>query len=323
MASVDSNGLVKALKAGTTTISYKVNGFEAVATIIVKSTITGNTPSQDTASTIVETIIQNNPSLDKNEQNAVVNDVEKLVEYLNGEQNINDKQLLQTIKNVFELNPNFVSQLNDDEAQVFDRILNRVFEDAFSIDVSENSIKSQIDGLLLAMDILPLLEGDRITIKLNISEAISKKDEPVLASYIVEKNYDDEFVYTLDIELIQVLNELETILSELNRPVTLTFALPDRFVGIGELKIIRIHNGIVTELPVTLNPNYTFSFETDQFSSFTLVKAKPVSVITSAEPDKQTTGGGMSWMGGMIALLLLVFGVVGTLVYKRRAQTQQ
>lgn len=322
VASVDSNGLVKALKAGTTTISYKVNGFEAVATIIVKSTITGNTPNQDTASTIVETIIQNNPSLDKNEQNAVVNDVEKLVDYLNGEQNINDKQLLQTIKNVFELNPNFVSQLNDDEAQVFDRILNRVFEDAFSIDVSENSIKSQIDGLLLAMDILPLLEGDRITIKLNISEAISKKDEPVLASYIVEKNYDDEFVYTLDIELIQVLNELETILSELNRPVTLTFALPDRFVGIGELKIIRIHNGIVTELPVTLNPNYTFSFETDQFSSFTLVKAKPVSVITGVEPDKQTTGGGMSWMGGMFALLLLVVGVVGALVYKRKAQTQ-
>lgn len=320
VASVDVNGLVKALKAGTTTVSFKVNSFEAIATIIVKSTITGNTPGQDSVSTIVETIIQSNPDLEKNEQNAVVNNVENLVDYLNGEQNINDKQLLQTIQSVFDLNPNFVSQLNEDEAIAFDEILNRLFVDAFTIDVTNNDIKHQIDGLLLALNILPLLKGDDLTIRLNISETISKKDEPVLASYIQEQNYDDEFVYTLDIELIQVLNELESILSDLNRPVKLTFALPDRFVGIGELKVLRIHNGVVTELPVTLNPNYTFSFETDQFSSFTLVKASPVAVITDPESNSQTTSGGFNWMYGLVALFIIVVGAVGTLVYKRKVK---
>lgn len=320
VASVNVNGVVKALKAGTTTVSYKVNNFEAVATIIVKSTITNNTPNQDTASTIIETIIQNNPNLEKSEQNVVISDVEKLVGLLNGEQNINDKQLLQTIQNVFDLNPDFVSQLNEEEAVAFDQILNHLFEDAFTLDVTNKDIKHQIDGLLLALDILPLLEGYDLTIRLNISDVISKKDEPVLTSYIQEKNYDNEFVYTLDIELIQVLNELETILSELNRPVKLTFALPDRFVGIGELKVIRIHNGVVTELPVTLNPNYTFSFETDQFSSFTLVKASPLAVITEPETNSQTTSSGFDWMFGLVALFIIVVGAVGTLVYKRKAQ---
>lgn len=320
VASVDANGGVKALKAGTTTITYKVNSFEAVATIIVKSTITDNTPDQDTASAIIETILQKNPNLEKNDQNTVISDVEKLVDLLNGEQNINDNQLIQTIQNVFDLNPNFVSQLNEEEAVAFDQILNQLFEDAFTLDVTNKDIKHQIDGLLLALDILPLLEGYDLTIRLNISDVISKKDEPVLTSYIQEKNYDDEFVYTLDIELIQVLNELETILSELNRPVKLTFALPDRFVGIGELKVIRIHNGVVSELPVTLNPNYTFSFETDQFSSFTLVKASPVAVITDPESSNQTTSGGFNWMFGLVALFVIVAGAVGTLIYKRKVQ---
>lgn len=320
VASVDVNGVVKALKAGTATVSYKVNSFEAVATIIVKSTITENTPDQDTASTIIETIIQNNPNLEKSEQNVVISDVEKLVGLLNGEQNINNKQLLQTMRNVFDLNPNFVSLLNEEEAVAFDHILNQLFEDAFTLDVTNKDIKHQIEGLLLALDILPLLEGYDLTIRLNISDVISKKDELVLTSYIQEKNYDDEYVYTLDIELIQVLNDLETMLSDLNRPVKLTFALPDRFVGIGELKVIRIHKGVVTELPVTLNPNYTFSFETDQFSSFTLVKASPVAVITDPEANSQTTNGGFNWMFGLVAIFIIVVGAVGALIYKRKAQ---
>lgn len=320
VASVDVNGVVKALKAGTTTISFKVNNFEAVATIIVKSTITGNTPNQDTVSTIVDAIIQSNPNLKKSEQNAVVNDVENLVDYLNGDKNINDMQLLKTIQSVFDLNPNFSSQLNEEEALVFDEVLNRLFKDAFTIDVTNSDIKHQIDGLLLALNILPLLDGEDLTIRLNISESISKKDEPILTSYIEKQNYDEEFIYTLDIELIQVLNELETVLSDLNRPVKLTFALPDRFVGIGELKVLRIHNGVVTELPVTLNPNYTFSFETDQFSSFTLVKATPVSVITDTNTDNQSAIAGFNWLYAFVVLIIVVAGALGMLVFKRKVQ---
>lgn len=313
--SVDINGVLKALKACSTTIIYKVNDFEASASVTVKSKTSNEVP-QDTVTSIVDTILNSNPDLSKNEQKTIENDVEVLIDVLNGTKNLSDKQLLETIQNVFELYPDFVSQLNDVEAIAFEGILKRVYADLFNLEIDDSGLNYQIDGLLIALNLLPLFNGEELNINITIKDKVSKEDEAILNSYIQEKNYDQEYIYSIDIEIMQIINDLENFLSELNRPITLTFNLPDYFVGVGELKVIQIHNGVVSELPVILNSNYTFSFTTYQFSSFSLVKSTPLlkdKVINSIE-QKANNWILMSLFGSI--LILTVMFIMHRIKYK-------
>lgn len=312
--SVDVNGVLKALKACSTTIIYKVNDFEVSASVTVKSTSSNEVP-QDTVTSIVETILNSNPDLSKNEQKTIENDVEVLVDVLNGTKNLSDKQLLETIQNVFELYPDFVSQLNDVEAAAFEEILNRVYADLFNLEIDDSGINHQIDGLLIALNLLPLFNGEVLNINITIKDKVSKEDKKILNSYIQENNYDPEYVYSIDIEIMQIINDIENLLSELNRPITLTFNLPENFVGVGELKVIQIHNGVVSELPVILNPNYTFSFTTSQFSSFTIVKSTPLQVEEIVNISTQKSS---NWiLVSLLAALLILFGVLFTLKFRK------
>lgn len=272
IVSVDGKGNIKALSVGSAVITLTVNQFTTTSQITVgASTSPVTNPSGGDASVIA--IVQAVQQVTKTAVTPTFTQkVNSLINVLDGTKEMTSLELKAVLKEIVSKDEHFVDYLSQDEAAKLDALLIETFKDTLKITTQNEGIPVVFEGLALLADLKSLIDGKVVEMTVDISNTLPQEDESILSSYMKSQLVDQSLTYTLNINISQVVGNQSTSITELSRPVTLTFEVPSDFKNQGELEIIRIHNGEAQVLSVTLNENYTFSFITDRFSSFTLVK---------------------------------------------------
>lgn len=281
VVSVDGKGNIKALKAGTATITLKVNQFTGTSTITVKETSTISTE------TVVSTIVT---AIETKEASKVTSTfstkIETFVKALDGTTKLSDSEFKSVLKDLVTKDDQFVSYLSDNQAKALEDRLLDLYKDTLSIKPINANIPVKIEGLVLQLDLARLLSGKKIDVSVDIQTVIPEVDLEATKTYLSDHLMDSTLMYSLNIVVNQTIDGKESNLSLLSKPITLTFELPKTFIGVGDLQVIRIHEGVADSLNVTLNADFTFSFNTDRLSSFTLVKKQEMKRID--EPTQDT-----------------------------------
>lgn len=105
----------------------------------------------------------------------------------------------------------------------------------------------------------------------DISNSVSESDKKAIA----EKLGNNSIGLYLDINLFkQVEGQDATKITEIKEPITISFEIPENLINTDSnitrtYKILRLHDGVVTTLDVTVNGT-TASFKTDEFSTYAL-----------------------------------------------------
>lgn len=129
----------------------------------------------------------------------------------------------------------------------------------------------------LAGILLDALESDKqITTKLNITE-ISDADKKEIDEKIKDKVTPDmKIVSYLDITIpVSVDGENVGLITKLKNNIKITVKAPENVPAVKEgyertYSVIRLHDGEIVILPVTVNADGTLSFESDSFSDYIL-----------------------------------------------------
>lgn len=125
------------------------------------------------------------------------------------------------------------------------------------------------DAVLNDEDRKLLEEGKNIQVILDVNKAsISSKDEEV----INEKNKNYNIFKYFDISVLKVIGNNKEPIYETQKPIRITIDIPVELRNIKnrEYIVIRLHNGIVTELKDLDNDEATYTFESDKFSIYAL-----------------------------------------------------
>lgn len=99
----------------------------------------------------------------------------------------------------------------------------------------------------------------------------------------------------LDISLFKkVAGQTATKVTETQQPITISFEIPENLVNTNPsitrtYKILRLHNGVVTTLDVTVNGR-TATFMTDEFSTYALIYSDGGNVTTVASASNANAG---------------------------------
>lgn len=275
---IDQNGLIKAIKEGTTTIQYSVNEFSASATINVNKPI------------VVPPITP--PT------NEIKQAVESFIEIITLETKdiVTEKELfVQQYQNLKQKDPDFMQYLSIEELKLYENKIKTYFDDLINIEFTDDSIPVNLTGLYLNLDIDKLIRGE--TIKY-IVKVIQREDLALFDSFIQNQQYNTEIYHIFDISII---DEFGNEINEFAYPVQFTLTLPEPLRGQGELVLLHNHNGEIVNLPLIMNIDYTFTFETNRLSEFLLIRNMRNILI---EPDNNKIDSGIS--NGLI-----YFGVVG------------
>lgn len=197
---------------------------------------------------------------------------------------LDSKETITTqLKSLYSEDKKFVSSFTSEEKDNFETLLKEIYKDNLSIEntgIQEISIK----GLLLNTNLEALTSGESISYKVDIKEELTAEDKALVDQYMNDQQLDTSNVYSLDINISELINDSESQLTELTEPITLTLPLPESFKGLDNLQVVHVHNGQVEVLEVTINEDGTFSFSTSKLSSFTLVQSKQIT-----EPNLEET----------------------------------
>ena len=286
--------LVVTDKAGNvTTVNFEITN---------PSPTTPSTPTEP--SPITQTTVTNpNNSTGTNNQSSQPNYVEKLndlTEILSDE-NVSNLVFTNLLKDIFNLNPDFISELDEVEQEALEDKILEVFASTLGIRVEGNS-ELKLEGYSFIDDLAEILKGSSIEVLVQVSEEINSADQSLIDSYVSKNNLDSSKLYSIDIELFKSINGVEEELTTLKQPVTITLPLPSKFAGVTDFTIIHVHEGTIYELPVIINGDGTFSFTTDKFSSFTLIDAAKLDpVIEKVEQSKNE----LNWLwGGSLVIMI-------------------
>jgi hypothetical protein len=159
------------------------------------------------------------------------------------------------------------------EPKTIDNIENAVLESVVNSTLPVKPVITIPEGVIDAFD--DLAAGDDVKIELDIdlieSLNVPEDDLQLVNTYINGlANHDKINVYYLDMSLFKVLNGTEkTQLTEILKPITIKLTLPAVLWDMTDFSIIRVHNGVVEKLNVTLDPvKHTLTFTTDKFSTY-------------------------------------------------------
>ena len=277
-----------------------------------------STPSTPTEpSPITQTTVTNpNNSTGTNNQSSQPNYVEKLndlTEILSDE-NVSNQVFANLLKDIFNLNPDFISELDEAEQEALEDKIQEVYASTLDIRVEGNS-ELKLEGYSFIDDLAEILKGSKIEVLVQVSEEINSTDQSLIDSYVSKNNLDSTMLYSIDLELFKSINGVEEKLSTLKQPVTITLPLPSKFAGVTDFTIIHVHEGTIYELPVIINGDGTFSFTTDKFSSFTLIDAaKLVPVIEEVEQSKNE----LNWLWG--GSLIIIVAMAAYFICKKIKQ---
>jgi len=281
-------------KAGNVT---KVNFEIANPNPTTPSTPTEQNPTTQTTVTSPSSSAGTNNQIS---QTSYVEKLNDLTEILSDE-SVSNLVFTNLLKDIFNLNPDFISELDEVEQKALEDKILEVYESTLGIRVEGNS-ELKLEGYSFIDDLDEILKGSKIEVLVQVSEEINSTDQSLIDSYVSKNNLDSTMLYSIDLELFKSINGVEEKLSTLKQPVTITLPLPSKIAGVTDFTVIHVHEGTIIELPVIINGDGTFSFTTDKFSSFTLIDAaKLVPVIEEVEQSKNE----LNWLwGGSLVILI-------------------
>jgi len=157
-------------------------------------------------------------------------------------------------------------------------------------------------GVIDAFD--DLVAGYDVTLQIDINvvtlENVPEADTGLVDAYVANlANHDSIGLFYLDLSAYKLLDgTVDSELTELLKPITITLIIPEELRSMTNFKMIRVHNGVVEELEGTYNAsNFTLTFTTDKFSTYGIQYTNPDKL-----PDTGKTGdfGALVILAGLI-----------------------
>ena len=154
----------------------------------------------------------------------------------------------------------------------------------------------------------------------DISDKVSENDKQKIEEKLSE---NQKIGIYLDVNLFKrVEGEAAEKITETNETLKISFEIPENLINkdpniIRVYKILRLHNGVVTELDVTVNGTKAI-FETDEFSTYALTY---IDTEIAKEPEVTEIINPKTGDNIIVYISLLVIsmmGVVGTIKYSRK-----
>ena len=188
------------------------------------------------------------------------------------------------------------------EPQTIENIENAVLDDEVLSTLPDQPIVVIPGGVIDVFD--ELADGIDVTLQIDINvvnlENVPELDNGLVEAYISGlTNHDNIGMFYLDLSAYKVLDgTVDSELTELLKPITITLIIPENLRSMTNFKMIRVHNGVVEELEGTYNAsNFTLTFTTDKFSTYG---------IQYTNPDKLPDTGRSGDFGALIILAGLI-----------------
>lgn len=167
--------------------------------------------------------------------------------------------------------------------------------------------------------------GESVNIRLevaDISEAVSTEDKEKVNSVLG----DNKVGMYLDINLYkQIGSDEKQKVTQTNGGIRITITVPDELISKNATayvyKIVRVHEGVATILDGTFDEAAnTFTFETDQFSTYTLIYSEAAAErpTTPTVPTAPQTGDSSNMFLWIVLLLISGFGILGAAIYFKK-----
>ena len=285
VAVINQDGLVKAVGVGTAIVKFKVNDFEALATINVQSPVVVTPPSEE-VKTAVEAFVETIKAITKPNVEAVLSAKDEFI-----------KQ----VRDLKQKDEGYLQYFSPSELVEYENKLEEFFGNQIKIEVEESSIPLRFKGLLMNLDLDKLISGEQFALRINVEK---KESVETFRTFINNQRFEDSNFHSFDLSIYD-LNGDE--LTEFKYPIEFTLPLPEALRGKGELILLHMHTDEVSTLPVTLNIDFTFSFKTDKLSEFALI---PNMKRIVEEPGEQSVSGGVPFtpiIFGGLGLVILAF----------------
>ena len=314
IVAVDGKGQIKALKDGSAIVVFKVNEHVASVSIKVGETIVPpvTPPSPPiTPSNPIQNPNQGPIVMPQAPNPPVLNIIQPLFALLN-QKNVRFAQFEATLKKTYENNPDFLDNLSEAELDRFEEMVYEFYNEKLNIEIDDGF---EIEHVLDLIDFGSLIENKPFSLGLHVSEDIDESDKSLVNEFMMSNQLSGDKVLFLNIEFL--INDV--LQTELSNPVTIRMNIPDALKDVKDLKVLRVHNGVVSVLNVTYLDDGQISFETDRFSMYALVKSTPVSIPVTTSDVVVSNSNDFPWL--LIMFVILVVIVSGVLfVYRKRVQ---
>lgn len=291
IAVVDGKGFVKAVGVGETKINYHVNNFIASTNVVT---------SEDKVVQPPQTPVQKEV-------------FDQLTDAISNTDSLTNAQWFDLLRKVLESNPNFVTELDLEEAEKLEKKYLELFKDNLVYNVENtDGVLSTFTGFILGADLQSLLDNKNVQINVKVSKQVSDDDQDMIDDYLRNNNLDETKVFSFDVTISQVIDGAEVPLV-LRRPVTMKGSLSATLIGIGTLNAITIHKGELIVIDVDIE-NAGFTISSDKFSAFSIFSTKEKVVVVNPElPIEevvQPQNNYLLWLFGAAMLLVISAFVV-------------
>ncbi len=172
-----------------------------------------------------------------------------------------------------------------------------------------------------------IADGTNVDIVVHISvidETVGEEDKISVGTVIQKNDTEQTVAVFLNIDLSKTVGNGEAlILSETGAPVSITMDIPEEFqTDNRRFSVIRVHDGITTELPDLDNNPKTVTIETDRFSTYALVYTDKQVVDNSSENsvnfDNDTKEFPTTVIVVVVILIVVITVPVATAVIKKK-----
>ncbi len=165
-----------------------------------------------------------------------------------------------------------------------------------TVEVAENAPEIEVhlpsDSLLTKEEKDQIAAGVSVQIKLNVQnadETVSTEDKAVVDAVIAQSTTGETVAMYLDIGLTKTVGELgSAAITETDEMVTITIAIPEALRQENRVfSVIRVHNGVATQLPDIDKDPATVTIQTDCFSTYALVYGENKNAQAPADPSDE------------------------------------
>ncbi len=206
------------------------------------------------------------------------------------------------------------------------------------VEVSEDAPETQVqlpsDALLSQEEKDQIAAGVNVEIKVNIQNAdqtVTVEDKAVVEAVIEQSSAGETVALYLNIDLTKTVGESEAAnITETDEPVTITITIPEALQQADRsFSVIRVHDGVATQLPDLDKDPATVTIQTDRFSTYALVYREekapvPVEGEKPQQDPQEEPGEELEELplglliGGCAAVVILGVVVVLVVVKKKR-----